>query len=423
MKRNKFIPIFIAFLFFAVHGRAQKQVYMTITAEGFQPIVIAVPPFETDLYTEFADEVRQVVISDLTLSGFFYVVTNEDQTVTVPDGNGVMEVPLKPAVRLDAQLEVRNRAFTVKARLSDVPSRQPIFTKQYKEELPNKRQLAHECADDIVSYLTGEKGIAQSKIAFVKQTATGKEIAVMDYDGYGERLITRNRSLNLSPAWSPSLDKLVYTSYQTGNPDLFVYAFGSGRESKLSKSKSLNSAPAWSPDGKRIAFTLTTAGNADIWVMDADGGRLRQLTNSLAIDSSPSWSPNGREIAFTSDRSGNPQIYIMNDDGTNVRRLTFDGKYNDSPAWSPKGDLIAFVTRTDEGFQICTVDINGESFRQLTFSNGNNENPTWSPNGFKIAFSSNRSGGWDIYTMNRDGSQVRRVTVDGVNTSPKWSPR
>jgi Tol biopolymer transport system component len=46
----------------------------------------------------------------------------------------------------------------------------------------------------------------------------------------------------------------------------------------------------WSPDGSLIAFTSYRTGNYEIWVMNADGSGQRNLTNHSAYDQEPCWS-------------------------------------------------------------------------------------------------------------------------------------
>ena len=42
-----------------------------------------------------------------------------------------------------------------------------------------------------------------------------------DYDGAGPGAVTQNKSLNLSPAWSPDARSLAFTSFSRGYPDLY----------------------------------------------------------------------------------------------------------------------------------------------------------------------------------------------------------
>ena len=405
----------------------QGEVYLKLKSEGFQPIAIAIPPFLSSERPDISEQVRQILINDLDLSGFFMIMDEADfdsQPSKVFAFSVEHEVKqTNNSALLEASIELQGNSMSLKACLQELSEGHLIFNKNFEADVQFTRLLAHQVADEVMYYLIGERGVANTKIAYVIDKQGAKEIALMDYDGYGFRQLTFSGSLNLSPSWSPDGEQIAFTSYVTGNPDLLLLNLNDGKASKLSKQKGLHSAPAWSPDGKKIALTTTYDGNPEIYTTDIKSGKMRRLTNNPAIDSSPSWSPNRREIAFTSDRSGSPQIYLMDADGGNVRRLTFEGSYNDSPAWSPKGGLIAFVSREDGGFQIYTIDVNGENRRRISDGKGNNENPSWSPDGLRLAFASTRNGKWDLYMVNWDGSNLRQITKGGGNLSPKWSPR
>ena len=421
------VSICIGMLFcLSAGGWAQEEVRMKVRSEGFRRIVLAVSPFASNLKTELSDHLRQIILNDLDLSGYFQIIDLENsesrELGNFRSSGKPVQVPTGAAVLLDSRIDFHGNAVSQKIELKELSVNQRIMDKSFDSPVSGIRQLGHRVADEISYYLTGDRGIARTKIAFVSVRNEAKEIAVVDYDGSGSRRITSNGSLNLSPSWSPDGKQLAFTSYASGRPDLAILGLDDGRTVRISEQNALHSAPDWSPDGKQIALTLTRNGDADIYVVDVKKKTLRQLTHNPSIDSSPSWSPNGREIAFTSGRSGSPQIYIMDSDGSNVRRLTYEGGYNESPAWSPRGDVIVFVSRERTGFQIYSIDANGENLQKLTDSPGNNENPSWSPNGMWIAFASNRTGRWDIYIIRLDGSLERRLTEDGGNVSPCWSP-
>ncbi len=319
------------------------------------------------------------------------------------------------------EIEVEGSEVTLAAKLRDGRSQLVLADKTYRGCRDNLRLLVHSLADDIVETLTGQKGIAQSRIVFTAQALQAKELFVMDYDGTNLQQLTQNGSLNLSPAWSAEGRTIAFTTYQFGSPDLFFIEALSGKTSFHLKQAGLQSAAVWSPDGKRVAFTSTHEGNAEIYLMNPGNSKLQRLTIHPATDTSPSWSPTGRELVFTSDRLGTPQLFIMDAEGSNVRRLTLLGDYNDSPAWSPKGDKIAYVSRLEGRFQILTVDVTGENAVQLTASTGTNEDPNWSPDGYRLVFSSTREGKSDLYSMEWNGENVRRLTHRGNCTSPAWS--
>lgn len=404
----------------------EQEVRLEIKTSEVRLIKLYIASFVSPSGGRAASSARQfeeVVSSDLAFSGLFEIRRIQANDVnpllaTLKGQGGLTEQFL-----VDGRTQAEGDKLIFEGRLYDARSSKEVLRKRYKFGEGALRTAAHRFSDEIVLQLTGERGIGSTSIAFISDLPGTKEVFVVDCDGNGMKRLTAEKSLCLSPKWSPDGQRIAYTSYSRGNPDLHVVGRYGGKPGVLSAFKGLNSSPAWSPDGKRIALTLTKDGNAEVYVMNSDGSGLRRLTKHPAIDSSPSWSPNGRHIAFTSDRSGSPQVYVMESDGSNVRRFTFAGSYNDSPAWSPRGDRIAYAARMGNNFQIFITDVAGVGIAQLTASRGNNENPSWSPDGRHIAFSSSRDGKRQIYVMNADGANVRRLTSSGENFGASWSPR
>jgi TolB protein len=419
------IKFFWGFLFFfPISAWAQSSVYLKIQKEGFQPIRLLVGPFNSQRLTPSANDIQNIFINDLELSGLFTILDEKKLVEIMPEINnnpaGIEK--LQAVARFEAWLDYQDSTVSLTGHLIDLPLRNQIFKKRYSSATNQIRSLVHEVADEVVYYLFGERGIASSKIVFVSEINPAKELVLMDIDGVGLQQLTSSGTINLSPSWAPDGRRIAYTCFKADNPDLMIYYLKYGKSIRRSDYKGLNISPSWSPDAKKIALTLSKDGNAEIYVMDADGTNLRRLTNHPAIDTSPSWAPNGREIVFTSDRNGSPQVYIMDAEGANIRRLTYAGNYNDSPDWSPKGDKIAYVSRDDGKFQIYTIDVNGENRFRVTDGIGNNENPSWSPHGLNLTFASNRTGRWQIYVINWDGTKMRQLTKRGNNYSPAWSP-
>jgi TolB protein len=281
----------------------------------------------------------------------------------------------------------------------DMPARRPILVKEYRAPLTQWRELVHRFADDVVLQFTGEAGVAGTRIAFVDVEGRDKELCVMDLDGTNLRQLTHDRSIALSPSWSPDGSLLLFTSYRGGKgPQVFVTPASGGKIFLISGRAGNNTSASYSPDGREIACTLSLDGNPEIYLLDARGGSPRRLTNSRSIDTSPSWSPTGREIAFTSDRTGTPQVYVMDREGGNVRRLNYEVNYTDSPAWSPRGDRIAFVARNGSGFDIYVCRPDGSDSR-LVVSGRSNENPHWSPDGSRRPTTAEAGHRWSQGTV------------------------
>lgn len=407
---------------------AQEEQFADVFASGARQIRLAVDtPFNAGStpLPETAREIVETLSFDLNMSGT--VVAEARETAAQPVTMSGMDFsPLLTGgydLVIRSEYALKGDDLIIEFRFFDVINKKLIIAKRYLGKQRDLRFFTHAFASMVVGQIDREGGPGSftSRIAFVTTSSGNKEIALMDWDGHSVYPVTRNNSINLNPAFSPDGKDLLFTSYKSGNPDLFRKILSSGLELKLSGRKGLNITGSWSPDGTKIALTLSKDGNSEIYTLDRNGNNPVRLTVNAAIDVSPVWSPDGRRLAFVSDRFGGPQIFIMNADGSNVRRLTTSGSYNVNPAWSPKGDKIAY-TRQQGGFQIYTINVDGTNDVQLT-SSGNNENPAWSPDGRIIAYSSRQGGIEAIHVMRSNGTgHVRISKGKGRFTQPSWSP-
>ena len=307
----------------------------------------------------------------------------------------------------------------------DAGNNEVVGGKRYVGSTSVARLMAHRFADELVFRYTGEPGIARTKIAYVSELGTARELFVMDYDGYDPRQLTADGFLNLMPRWSPDRRFLVFTTYRNRNTqDIDMIELATGKRWTLVAQGGLNITPVLSPDGNSLVYSSSHEGNAELYRLDTKTKAVQRLTTHAAGDLSPSWSPSGRELAFTSDRNGGPQIFLMSADGSNVRRLTFEGDYNAAPAWSPRGNWIAYVCRTPKKeYKLCVITPDGQKRVQLTTGLGVDDSPSWSPDGRHLVFSSTVEGKSQIYMINADGKDLERITFTGThNSAPSWSP-
>lgn len=290
---------------------------------------------------------------------------------------------------------------------------------------------------------------SEGKIAFQVNTENGSDIYLRGGSGRHLRNLTKRKkgveSDDSQPALSRDGRKIVFTSVQNGNQEIYLMKSDGTYKRRLTRHAAQDFAPTWSPDGRKIAF-LSTRGRPreedrgqDIYWMNADGSGLKRLTSErLSPDIwGLSWSPDGRKIAFTVNlhqggRSpiGPISLHVMNVDGTGVKRLTKTFTNDIQPCFSPNGRKIVF--RSDEGIggssDIHIINADGTGRTRLTRTiapnpadNTDEEEPVWSPDGRKIAFSCVLSNA-EIYVMNSDGSGIRRITAHNIPAShPSWS--
>jgi len=324
-------------------------------------------------------------------------------------------------IYVDGEYTLEGSNISITCNLRDVATRSLIISKKYNGELKNIRNMVHRYSNEVVEVLFGDRGFFESRILYVKTEGPKQNIAIMDFDGFNQALVTNNNAVNIFPTF---VDKstILWSSYLRGKPDIYKSAIVGGKPQLFISGRTLQVYPDVSPIDGTIAYASSQSGKLDVYVCNADGGGVRRLTFSNGIDNSPNWSPNGYQIAFTSDRAGGPQIYIMDAYGANQRRITFEGRYNDNPAWSPKGDKIAYASMAQGyRFNIWTVSPDGTGAKKITNMPGSSEYPTWSPDGSLIAFVNRQGGKSDIYVIKPDGTRLRRVTTSGDVKMPRWS--
>jgi TolB protein len=165
-------------------------------------------------------------------------------------------------VRGEYGLEGKN--FTLQCELIDIESGERIIGKKYSGNQSELRQAAHKFSDELVYQLFGEKGIAQTRITYVNKRAN-KEIFVMDYDGSGVQEITKNKSINLTPAWLEGRAKVIFTSYLAGQPQFYVKDMEKGKQEAFGGAKGMPIAGGYNRMDKEIVYTSSQDGNSEIY--------------------------------------------------------------------------------------------------------------------------------------------------------------
>jgi TolB protein len=426
LRYSFFACVFLAFP--VASTLAQSREYVDVKAPITKKYVIAVPALQGpgDSGPELGTALSAQANQDLKISGHFTVL-DPAAFDSSPIGPSPSTARLSSLAALGSNLVIaggwqqQGQQLTLDLKLIDPASGQMLLGKRYRGPTADGRPMITRFVNEVVTYLTGQAGIPQGRIAFISGTADKRELYVLDLGG-AARQITHLGTITLTPSWSSDGQEIYFCSYRGGFPALYAVSPGSGSVRQLTSHGTLNVTPAAGPGGL-LAATLNKDNDQEIYLLDRQGNIKQRLTNSPGIDISPAFSPDGRQIAFASSRGGNPQIYLTSAAGGQARRLTYSGSYNVTPAWSPKGDLIAYAGRTGSGFQIFVISPQGGSPRQVT-QEGSNESPTWSPDGSFLACSSNRSGKSAIYVVNvKTGAATRVTNMPGNQTQPAWGPK
>ncbi|MFD1513849.1 alpha/beta hydrolase family protein [Halomarina rubra] len=108
------------------------------------------------------------------------------------------------------------------------------------------------------------------------------------------------------PQLSPAGERVAFVRKAPSGDDEYettVYVApvdGSAPPRQFTAEEGADAEPRWSPSGDRLAFT-SARGDADIpqlWVLPTDGGEARQVTDVVGGVGSIAWSPDGERIAF-----------------------------------------------------------------------------------------------------------------------------
>jgi len=424
----------------SIPGRAVAQpagggpITITIAGPGSQLSTIAVSGLKNlggdddhRVGSTFVGTLRR----DLELSGYFRII----------DPHAYIEDPQASGFELGqfnfADWRSINADFVVKGSVSasgagvkltaflyDVAQQRRMMGKNYNGDAGDVARMARRFADAILEAATGQRGPFDSRLALVS-TRGGrfKEIYTQSIDGQDLFKLTGNPTINLFPSFDRSANHLLYLSYKSMAPALYLVDLKAQSEVKITSPRGRVIGGTISPDGERIVAAIERDGATNLYLITREGGEIRPLTDTNGINVSPAISLDGATLAFTSDRSGTPQIYVMSLAGGAPKRLTYRGDYNTTPVFSPQGDTLAYQSRNNGRFDIWTIPAGGGEPVQVTDGNGSNEYPSWSPDGRYLAFSSTRGYNSRIYIMMVGNRKIISALKEGNgnDSCPAWS--
>jgi TolB protein len=407
---------------------------MDITGAGGRTWPVAVSGLKNlggDEDQALSSKFDRILSRDLMLSGYY----------TLVDPHTFIEDPQKSGYELGqfnfndwksiraeflvkGSVKVSGGKVEITARLFDVYGQRSIMGKTFDGDSPEVPRMARRFADAILKAVTGIQGPFDSKLAFVSTRAGRfKEVYTQTLDGEDLFQVTNNPTINIFPGWDHNSDQLLYLSYKTMAPALYIANLRERRESHIDTHHGRIIGGAISPDGRSVVAAIENGGTTNLYLMDREGHETRELTHTGGINVSPNFSPDGQTLAFTSDRSGNPQIYTMSIEGGAPKRVTYSGSYNTTPAISPKGDSIAYQSREGGRFDIFKIPLGGGTPIMLTDGTGSNESASWSPDGRYLAFASTRGGHSHIYILQVESHKIISSLTEGNgnDTNPAWS--
>lgn len=453
-KMKNFLFITFICLFSFCYSEEEEIVVNLATETSLLPLYLApIADQQAKLDAQYISKLQKVLEFDLNHNGLTYLVKNS------PDKDAIVSLQQLEDVAQVAKWKQMNIFFVVKVTVNQHDINASVLAVNARlirqmngitltGDFNADRRKVHQLSDLIHKAISGEDGIASTRILFSLKKEDPKtkkmisEIWESDYDGGNAHLVVSNDSYNIMPIYVPPqkgfvAGNLFYVSYLTGQPKLYTASLKDGQGQRISLLQGNQLMPAIAGQRNKIAFICDVTGNPDLFLQDFDPqkgpiGKPRQIfASKLATQGSPTFNPKGDKIAFVSNKDGATRIYVMDIPAENtalqdikVSLISKQSRESSAPNWSPDGSKIAYCSLTNGTRQIWIYDFDANQEYQLTEGPGNKENPTWAPNSLHLMFNSTARRDSELFLVNLNQPNAVKVSSGpGEKHFPDWEPR
>lgn len=212
----------------------------------------------------------------------------------------------------------------------------------------------------------------------------GYDIYLADDKGKIEKKLTSAPGYDAEATVNWKTKKIVYTSLESGDLDLWSMSPDGSHKQQLTKSLGYDGGAVFSRDGKKVVWranhpqtpelkekyasllkeNLTAPMKMELMIADADGKNAKQLTNFGCASFAPTFTPDGKKILFSSNKhecdSRHFELFMINVDGTGLEQVTNFKGFTSFPEFSPDGKTLVFCSDKDAKeryeFNIFTAD-------------------------------------------------------------------
>ena len=378
------------------------------------------------------DSIRAIIQRDFDNGNRIEVIRHAD-SLALPTRDSIDYGPFTQ-MRADGLVLVVPTDAGIRVTLFDVNAKRSAgfqdFALPPRSDMGEWRWALHGVSDEVHEWIVRVKGIAQTRIAFVR----GGSLYTVDSDGANERMVERGNII-LSPDWHPLQPTIVFSAFNGSAWRIGAKSLSGSQTQWLTTNASgSNGGPVFSHDGRDVFFQRTDGPTSAIWTVPfgSQPATARSIKANTwgKILSSPTPSPRGDRIMYVSNELGNPTLFMMASDGTNSAAFVVppgdaNRTYLEAPAWAPNGDRYVYQVRRgqDAKYQIEIADIRTKSGKLVT-DLGENQSPSWSPDSRHIVIESTRTGTSQLFVIDTESNRSRQLTFgQGGAKTPAWSPR
>lgn len=274
-------------------------------------------------------------------------------------------------------------------------------------------------------------------IVFTSDRAGSSDVYRVRPDGTALERLTQHSAFDDQGVLSPEGGRLAFVSTREGGmANIWLLDLQTRQYTNLTRSRSGNFRPSWSPDGSWLAFTSDRemphrrsgpdrpppegsgccgwemVQSTALYVMRADGSGLRRLTLPEGFAGTPAWSADGRRLAYYDERGQIVSLDVQS--GARVDATSGAGR-----RWSPHfvGASLRFLL--NEGGRMQLADTEGSRGPAATEI----LNPSWSPDGKRVIYGRKD---WSNYAaaapLTRVTTSDPQVDLYRASLTQSWSP-